>query len=275
MGAKFASLMKDANALLLGRRTYVTHAQAFEPMAPGDPFGDLMNAPAKYVVSKTLEKPIWRNTTVIRDDVVDALRALKASRNRTGSLRRRSSRSLLLRGNRRWQPRRLTPPGCRGRLDRLQHAMAGDRVVECRTEMGSFAIVAGKTRVRLGDVGARALRRRPPVLLRHGQDLERGLRALAAADGQLEDLGLAAGGGELEIALGAVDLPEHVGAARTPAAIVDGERGPALEQPGHAHLIVRGHGLAFGRSRDGEGLPAHGHGGRELSNLAEAVTERL
>jgi len=62
MGAKFASLMKDADALLLGRRTYVTHSQAFEPMAPGDPFGDLMNAPAKYVVSKTLEKPIWRNT---------------------------------------------------------------------------------------------------------------------------------------------------------------------------------------------------------------------
>jgi len=58
MGAKFASLMKDADALLLGRRTYVTHSQAFEPMAPGDPFGHVMNAPAKYVVSKTLEKPI-------------------------------------------------------------------------------------------------------------------------------------------------------------------------------------------------------------------------
>src|SRR5438876_6139943 len=170
---------------------------------------------------------------------------------------------------------RLTPTGCRGRLDRVQHAMAGDRVVECRAEMGSFAIVAGETRIRLGDVGPRALRRRPPVLLRHWQDLERGLRALAAADGQLEDLGLAAGGGELEIALGAVDLPEHVGAARNPAAIVDGERGPALEQPGDAHLIVRGHGLAFARSRDREGLPAHGHGGRELLHFAEAVTERV
>jgi dihydrofolate reductase len=70
--------MQDTDAFLLGRRTYVTHAQAFEPMPAGDFFGDMMNTPAKYVVSKTLEKPIWRNTTIIRDDVVQAVRALKA-----------------------------------------------------------------------------------------------------------------------------------------------------------------------------------------------------
>jgi dihydrofolate reductase len=52
---------------------------AFEPMKPGDFFGDMMNAPAKYVVSKTLERPIWRNTTIIRDNVVDAVRKLKAA----------------------------------------------------------------------------------------------------------------------------------------------------------------------------------------------------
>jgi dihydrofolate reductase len=79
IGATFGALMQDVDAFLLGRRTYVTHAEAFEPMPAGDPFGDMMNAPAKYVVSKTLEKPIWRNTTIIRDDVVSAVRALKAS----------------------------------------------------------------------------------------------------------------------------------------------------------------------------------------------------
>jgi dihydrofolate reductase len=47
-------------------------------MPAGDPFGDLMNTPAKYVVSRTLETPIWRNTTIIRDDVVESVRALKA-----------------------------------------------------------------------------------------------------------------------------------------------------------------------------------------------------
>jgi dihydrofolate reductase len=79
IGAAFVALMQETDALLLGRKTYVTHANAFEPMKPGDPFGDLMNPPAKYVVSKTLEKPIWRNTTIIRDDVVAAVRRLKAA----------------------------------------------------------------------------------------------------------------------------------------------------------------------------------------------------
>ncbi len=78
IGKSFGALMNGTDAFLLGRRTYVTHAQAFEPMPAGDFFGDMMNAPAKYVVSKTLEKPIWRNTTIIRDDVVNAVRKLKA-----------------------------------------------------------------------------------------------------------------------------------------------------------------------------------------------------
>ena len=56
----------------------MTHAQAFEPMPPGDPFGDMMNAPKKYVVSRTLKEPIWRNTTIIRDNVIESVRALKA-----------------------------------------------------------------------------------------------------------------------------------------------------------------------------------------------------
>jgi dihydrofolate reductase len=77
IGKHFMTLLADTDAWLLGRRTYVGHAGAFEPMAPGDPFGDAINAPAKYVVSKTLENPTWRNTTIIRDDVVAAVRALK------------------------------------------------------------------------------------------------------------------------------------------------------------------------------------------------------
>jgi dihydrofolate reductase len=78
IGARFGALMQQVDAFLLGRRTYVVHAQAFEPMPPGDPFGDLMNTPKKYVVSRTLEKPLWRNTTIIRDNVVESVRALKA-----------------------------------------------------------------------------------------------------------------------------------------------------------------------------------------------------
>jgi dihydrofolate reductase len=82
IGNAFGALMQDVDAFLLGRKTYVIHANAFEPLQPGDRFGDMMNAPAKYVVSRTLEKPIWRNTTIIRGDVVEAVRALKAARGR-------------------------------------------------------------------------------------------------------------------------------------------------------------------------------------------------
>jgi dihydrofolate reductase len=78
IGKSFFAVMQDADALLLGRRTYVIHAAAFEPMAPGDPFGDLMNGPKKYVVSKTLQEPMWRNTTIIRDNPIESVRALKA-----------------------------------------------------------------------------------------------------------------------------------------------------------------------------------------------------
>jgi dihydrofolate reductase len=77
IGVAFFQAMQNVDAFLLGRRTYVTHAEAFEPMKPGDPFGDLMNAPKKYVVSRTLKTPIWRNTTIIRDNPVEAVRSLK------------------------------------------------------------------------------------------------------------------------------------------------------------------------------------------------------
>ena len=78
IGKAFLEFMQGTDAFLLGRRTYVGHANAFEPMPPGDPFGDVMNAPKKYVVSKTLKSPKWRNTTVIRDNVIEKVRAIKA-----------------------------------------------------------------------------------------------------------------------------------------------------------------------------------------------------
>ncbi|WP_420127374.1 dihydrofolate reductase family protein [Longimicrobium sp.] len=78
IGASFFALMQECDAFLLGRRTYVTHAEAFEPLPVGDPFGDVMNGKKKYVVSTTLQNPQWRNTTVIRDNVIESVRALKA-----------------------------------------------------------------------------------------------------------------------------------------------------------------------------------------------------
>ena len=78
LGKSFLSLMNGVDALLLGRRTYVMHAAAFEPMAPGNPFGDALNSRKKYVVSRTLDRPAWRDTTIIRENAIDSVRALKA-----------------------------------------------------------------------------------------------------------------------------------------------------------------------------------------------------
>ena len=79
IGARFAQVMGESDAMLLGRKTWQIHGGAFEPMAEGDPFGDLMNARRKYVVSTTLASAdAWRNSTLIRGDVVEEIRALKA-----------------------------------------------------------------------------------------------------------------------------------------------------------------------------------------------------
>jgi dihydrofolate reductase len=83
IGQSFGEMMKGVDAFLLGRKTYITHAAAFEPMPPGDKFGDMMNAPKKYVVSRTLKEPTWRNTTIIRDNVLEAVRELKAQPGKT------------------------------------------------------------------------------------------------------------------------------------------------------------------------------------------------
>ncbi len=79
IGAHFAQVMSESDAMLLGRKTWQIHGGAFEPMAEGDPFGDVMNAMAKYVVSTTLTSAAaWRNSTLISGDVVEQVRALKA-----------------------------------------------------------------------------------------------------------------------------------------------------------------------------------------------------
>lgn len=77
IGAHFFQAMSQADALLLGRKTWQIHGGAFEPMV-GDPFGDAMNSMRKYVVSTTLQSAsAWRNSTLIRDNLVESVRRLK------------------------------------------------------------------------------------------------------------------------------------------------------------------------------------------------------
>jgi len=62
---------------LFGRRTYQDLLATWNDR--GGPFKDALNGPPKYVASATLEEPLpWPNSTLLRGDIVDAVRALKA-----------------------------------------------------------------------------------------------------------------------------------------------------------------------------------------------------
>lgn len=74
--------MKSGNTLLFGRKTYhlmagfwptPTAAQAFPEVARG------MNLARKVVFSKTLKKARWENTTLIRSNLIAAVKKLKAT----------------------------------------------------------------------------------------------------------------------------------------------------------------------------------------------------
>jgi dihydrofolate reductase len=78
IGASFFEKMSQADALLLGRKTWQIHGGAWEPMPAGDPFADLLNATPKYVVSTSLTTAsAWRNSTLISSNVVEEIRTLK------------------------------------------------------------------------------------------------------------------------------------------------------------------------------------------------------
>ena len=64
-----------SEALLLGRVTYEGFAAAW-PSREGE-FADKFNTMPKYVVSSTLDKPDWNNTTVLKGDVAEEVVKLK------------------------------------------------------------------------------------------------------------------------------------------------------------------------------------------------------
>ena len=65
----------SSEVLLLGRRTYEGFAKAW-PAREGE-FADKFNTMPKYVVSSTLEKPEWNNSTVLKGGVAEEVAKLK------------------------------------------------------------------------------------------------------------------------------------------------------------------------------------------------------
>jgi dihydrofolate reductase len=64
-----------AEAFLLGRRSYEFLAARW-PSRSG-PLAERLNSLPKYVVSSTLQAPVWNNTTVLKGDVIDEVSELK------------------------------------------------------------------------------------------------------------------------------------------------------------------------------------------------------
>jgi dihydrofolate reductase len=78
IGATILQEISQADTLLLGRKTWQGHAEAFESAPADDPFADVLNNLRKYVVSTTLTSAAaWRNSTIISENVVDEVRQLK------------------------------------------------------------------------------------------------------------------------------------------------------------------------------------------------------
>ncbi|MBD0844097.1 dihydrofolate reductase family protein [Streptomyces sp. TRM68416] len=81
LGPAFDEGLERAEALLYGRRTYLTMAGAW-PERAGDPFADRLNSLKKYVVSSTLSDAelTWNNSERIPgDEAVARIRALRES----------------------------------------------------------------------------------------------------------------------------------------------------------------------------------------------------
>jgi dihydrofolate reductase len=77
MGPFVNEAYSSAEALLLGRRTYEEFARFWPTQPDTDPFAALLDRIPKYVVSKTLRKLEWKNSTLIDGDVVEEVRKLR------------------------------------------------------------------------------------------------------------------------------------------------------------------------------------------------------
>jgi len=73
-----ADWLAEADALLLGRRTYEEFALAWPSMPdPDEPFARKMNGVQKYVASNTLTEARWAPTTILGGDVPAKVAELK------------------------------------------------------------------------------------------------------------------------------------------------------------------------------------------------------
>jgi dihydrofolate reductase len=69
--------VRSADALLLGRETYEGFAAAWPSRTDSVGFAEKMNSMPKYVVSNSLERAEWNNSSIISGDVVQQISELE------------------------------------------------------------------------------------------------------------------------------------------------------------------------------------------------------
>jgi dihydrofolate reductase len=79
-GAYNTEVLQQADAMLLGRRTYEGFAAAW-PSRSGDPYSDRFNAMPKHVATTTLSAFEWNNSHALEGALADAATQLKADGN--------------------------------------------------------------------------------------------------------------------------------------------------------------------------------------------------
>jgi len=76
MGQAMGDIFARKPELLLGRKTYDIFA-GYWPLHEDEPGADNLNLAKKYVVSRTLDRVDWQNSTLITGDVVKEITRLK------------------------------------------------------------------------------------------------------------------------------------------------------------------------------------------------------
>jgi dihydrofolate reductase len=83
MGEVIGAGIAQADAILLGRRTYLEFAALWPEMGSDVPMADFMNNTPKYIVSSTLHTLKWANSILLTGDLAEEVPKLKAQPGRS------------------------------------------------------------------------------------------------------------------------------------------------------------------------------------------------
>ncbi len=73
---KYDELVRGGS-LLLGKNTYLGFASIWPTVTTAGKFGERMNAIQKLVVSNTLQDARWNNSSIVRGNILEGIKALK------------------------------------------------------------------------------------------------------------------------------------------------------------------------------------------------------